>query len=61
MRLDMAKRNRQRKLQDKIYTNLIKRGYTDEDRLELLRSDGYHYIVKDVKQYLIYGIEKATS
>jgi hypothetical protein len=57
MKTDMAKRNRQRRLQDKIYANLIKQGYTDNDRLDILRPDGYHYSVLDVKQYLIYGLK----
>jgi ribosomal protein L32E len=54
---DMTKRNNQRKVQDKLYRNLIKAGYSDDDRVEYLRPDGYLYTVQDIRQYLIYGIE----
>ena len=58
---DMKKRNALRKYQDKLYDSLIKRGYKDDDRIQLLRPDGYYYTVKDIKQYLIYGIELIST
>ncbi len=57
MRNDMIKRNRQRKIQDKLYRELIRRGYTDDDRVQMFRPDGYFYTLKDIKQYLIWGVE----
>ena len=54
---DMAKRNRQRKIQDALYKELIRAGYCDNDRVEYLRPDGDLYTVQDIRQYLIYGIE----
>ena len=54
---NMKKRNTLRKYQDKLYASLIKRGYNDNDRIQLLRPDGYYYTVKDIKDYLIFGIE----
>jgi len=57
----MKKRNRQRKIQNQLYVSLLRRGYTDEDRVDMRRPDGYPYTVKDIKQYLIYGIENVLE
>jgi ribosomal protein L32E len=58
---DTKKRNTLRKYQDRLYTSLIKRGYNDNDRIQLLRPDGYYYTVKDIKDYLIFGIDEITE
>ena len=58
---DTEKRNALRKYQDRLYTSLIKRGYNDNDRIQLLRPDGYYYTVQDIKDYLIFGIDEITE
>lgn len=58
---DTKKRNALRKYQDRLYASLIKRGYNDHDRIQLLRPDGYYYTVQDIKDYLIFGIDAITE